>query len=86
MEALQTQLYFTCPTIPTNTQWVLKAMFELELNEDSLIRGYKVLEEALLYFASGNYHKNVYWSIGILIYISKYLPKIENVRYFNNLC
>ena len=61
-------------------------MFELELNEGSLIRGYKVLEEALLYFASGNYHKNVYWSIGILIYISKYLPKIENVRYFNNLC
>ena len=61
-------------------------MFELELNEDSLLRGYKVLEEDLLYFASGNYHKNVYWSIGILIYISKYPPKIENVRYFNNLC
>ena len=60
-------------------------MFELELNEDSLLRG-KVVYEALLYFASGNYHKNVYWSIGVLIYISKYPPKIVNVRYFNNLC
>ena len=34
-----------------------------------------------LYFATGNYHKNVYWSIGVLIYISKYPPKIANVRF-----
>ena len=39
-----------------------------------------------LYFASGNYHKKVYWSVGILIYISKYSSKLANVRCFNNLC
>ena len=58
-------------------------MFELELNEDSLLRG-KVVKEALLYFASGNYRKNVYRSTDVLIYISEYPPKIANVRYFNN--
>ena len=43
-------------------------------------------QSCVLYFASGNYQKNVYWSIGVLMYISKYPPKIVNVRYFNNLC
>ena len=56
-------------------------MFALELNEDGLLRG-----EVILYFASGNYHRNVFWSIGLLIYILEYPPKIANVRYFNNLC
>ena len=43
--------------------------------------------KAVLYFTSGNYHKNVYWSVGVLIFISKYPPKIGNIKLnFNNLC
>ena len=49
-------------------------MFELELNEDGLVWG-EVASEALLYFASGNYHKNVCYLIGVLIYISEYPRK-----------
>ena len=63
----------------------LKSYVELELNKDNLLSG-KVVSEVLLYFASGNYHKNIYWSIGVLIYILEYPPKTANVRYFNNLC
>ena len=50
------------------------------------IADFEVKSSKKLYFASENYHKNVYWSIGVLIYISEYPPKIANVRYFNNLC
>ena len=32
------------------------------------------------------YHEKVYWSSGVLIYISKYSPKLANVRYCNNFC
>ena len=60
-------------------------MFKLELNGDGILRR-EVMQEVALYFTSGNYRKNVYWLIGVLICISQNPPKIANVRYFNNLC
>ena len=42
-------------------------MFDLVLNEDGLL-GDDAVSDALLLFTSGNYHKNVYLSIGVLTY------------------
>ena len=54
-------------------------MFDLVLNEDGLL-GDDAVSDALLLFTSGNYHKNVYLSIGVLTYTSKYPPKTVNVN------
>ena len=55
-------------------------MFDLELNQQGLIRG-EVMQEALLYFGFRNYRKSVNWSIGVLVYISQCPPNIANVRW-----